>query len=794
MGLVVSVVSFCAREEFGTDPSTLCALGTTSSTFGQPAATGASTGFGFGQNNQQAQQPQAAQQASTGFGFGAQPAATAPQSGGLFGSQSQQQPQQSGGLFGSKPAGGLFGSTTGTTNTFGAPAQTQGQTGGGLFGAAAQPAQPAGQQPSTGLFGSTGSNTFGAAKPGGLFGQPAQTGNTGGGLFGNNSTNQPTGFGQPAAQPTTGLFGSTNQQTGGGLFGNMGASQQGQQNQTGGLFGAKPNNTGSGLFGQSGTGSTLGASTGGSGLFGNSFGGGAQQQNNQNLGGSLFGNSSTNQLQQSQSQPPVNIDVNNPYGANGMFSVPPSFQPINVSTGPKTLPPLSSSLRPAPSAGKMTPRFRGISTPARAASTLPQSSILGVSTASNGSPARSLFSTPPPDTLSPAAFTPRQGVKKLVLHRKTDSLSLSSAVANRTPQISRSILNPEADHDGTSVNGSVMGNNLPGSRQASVARTQNEDTATEKEHRRADFSRKIDLEDYSHGDYYTIPELSELYNASNEDLSSVEDFVVGRKGYGRLTYLEPVDLGTKHTLNRICGDLVVFKDGKCEVYPQSADERPPGEGLNHRAEISLEDCWPRNKETQQPITDPKHPKQRARERALRHVPDTTFQSYNPSTGVWVFTVEHFTLYGIPEEDDSDDEEGEMDAQEDIILNDNGKRERSAEYERYGSLDGDETAGSPSEIDRSSVASSQVDDASEYAPSSIQQPVEITVRQRDLIFTGMYGTPQPDDLEMTPRPNKKRLQFFRKAEKDIDGEVDGGDVDVGATVSSIETSRTDFEHG
>jgi nuclear pore complex protein Nup98-Nup96 len=760
----------------------LFASGTTTNTFGQPAAQGASTGFGFGQTGQQAQ-PQAAQQPSTGFGFGAQSTTAAPQTGGLFGSQPQQQNQQSGGLFGAKPAGGLFGSTTGTTNTFGAPAQTQGQTGGGLFGAA-QPAQPAGQQPSGGLFGNTGTNTFGAAKPGGLFGQPAQTGTTGGGLFGNNSTNTTTGFGQPAAQPSTGLFGSTNQQTGGGLFGNLGSSQQGQQNQTGqtgGLFGAKPNNAGSGLFGQTNTGSTLGASTGGSGLFGNSFGGGAQQQNQQNMGGSLFGNSSTNQLQQSQAQPPVNIDVNNPYGTGGMFSVPPSFQPINVSTGPKVLPPLSSSLRPAPSAGKMTPRFRGISTPARAASTLPTGSILGVSTASNGSPARNLFSTPPPDTLSPAAFTPRQGVKKLVLHRKTDSLSLSTAVANRTPQISRSILNPEADHDGTSVNGSVMGNTVAGSRQASVARTQNDDAVTEKEHRRTDFSRKIDLEDYNDGDYYTIPEMSELYNASNEDLSSVEDFVVGRKGYGRLTYLEPVDIGNKTTLNRICGDLVTFRDGKCEVYPEKADERPPGEGLNHRAEISLEDCWPRNKETQQPITDPKHPKQRARERALRHVPDTTFQSYNPSTGVWVFTVEHFTLYGIPEEDDSDDEEDEMDAQEDSVLNENGKRERSAGFERYGSYNGDEAAGSPSEIDRSSVAPSHADDdASEYARSSVQ-PVEIAVRQRDLIFTGMYGTPQPDDLDMTPRPNKKRLQFFRKAEKDLDGEVDGGDVDVSGLV-------------
>jgi nuclear pore complex protein Nup98-Nup96 len=599
-------------------------------------------------------------------------------------------------------------------------------------------------------------------------------------LFGNNSTSGTTGFGQPAAQqPSTGLFGSTNQQTGGGLFGSLNASQQGQQNQqgqTGGLFGAKPATTGTGLFGQSAPGTGLGASTGGTGLFGSSFGGGAPQQNNQNLGGSLFGNTSTNQLQQSQAQPPVNIDVNNPYGTGGMFSVPPSFQPINVSTGPKVLPPLSSSLRPAPSAGKMTPRFRGISTPARAASILPQGSILGNSIASNGSPARNLFSTPPADTLSPAAFTPRQGVKKLVLHKKTDSLSLSTAVANRTPQLSRSVLNPEADHEGTSVNGSVLGTNFHGSRQASVARTQPEEPK-EKTTRRSDFSRTIDLDDYSNGDYYTIPELSELYNASNEDLSSIEDFVVGRKGYGKLTFLEPVDLGDKSNLDRVCGTLIDINRGKCEVYPNAADNREPGEGLNHRAEITLEDCWPIDKETQQSITDPKHPKQRSRERTLRHVPGTTFQSYNPSTGVWVFTVDHFTLYGIPEED-SDEEDEDMDVQEKKhVFNDNGKRDRSPESDSYAASSVYESGGSPSEIEESSIPLGHHEDDENWNPRQVSiARSDIENRKRDLIFAGMYGTLQPD-LEMTPRPNKKRLQFFRKAEKDTDGEVDNVNVDV-----------------
>ncbi|KAJ5574933.1 hypothetical protein N7450_008832 [Penicillium hetheringtonii] len=117
---------------------------------------------------------------------------------------------------------------------FGTPQPAQ--TGGGLFGSAANSTA---QKPAGGLFGS--STGTGTQPTGGLFGgtqnQQQSTAPTGGGLFGSSTTNQTQ---QP--QQSGGLFGSSTAQkpAGGGLFG-MGQStqqsqQQPQQQQTGGAI------------------------------------------------------------------------------------------------------------------------------------------------------------------------------------------------------------------------------------------------------------------------------------------------------------------------------------------------------------------------------------------------------------------------------------------------------------------------------------------------------------------------------------------------------------------------------
>ena len=283
---------------------------------GQAGAFGVSTGFGgFGQNNQS----QGTGFGSTGGGlFGTQPASTSSafggttQTAGAFGGGLFGQPK-TGGLFGttttSQPAGGLFGTTSGQTGTtgfgttaggglFGGPskpfafgtsnptstagtgfggfgATTTSGTGGGLFGT--NPGQ------STSLFGGQPQQQTPAANP---FGQPAQTQSTFGGFGTQNNSNQ----------QKPGLFGGT-PNTGGGLFGGGTQNNQtggfGTNNQGGGLFGAKPETTGTGgLFGGTNNNNTAG------GLFNTNNN--ANNQNQQGLGGGLFGNPT-------QQQPKPNV-------------------------------------------------------------------------------------------------------------------------------------------------------------------------------------------------------------------------------------------------------------------------------------------------------------------------------------------------------------------------------------------------------------------------------------------------------------------------------------------------------
>lgn len=662
-----------AKPAFGFGASTT----STPPAFGQPAATQPSTGFSFGQQPQQQQQ----QPASTGFGgFGATPA---PAAGGLFGATStQQQPQQmGGGLFGAaaqsnapKP-GGLFGATS-TTGTTGGGLFGGGST--GLFGANAnqqqgqQPQQQA-QQTSTGLFGAT-SNT-GATTGTGLFGQQQQpqqqaAGTTFGG-FGQTQNNAPKPGGlfgslgstaAPAAQTTVpgttgfggfGGFGANANQsttgTTGGLFG--GANNQSQMQQPaagGGLFGGfnKPAAPAGGLFGST---SSAPAQTGG-GLFGGGLGQSINQQQPQQQFGSssLFGGSTSNQ-QQNQQQPQLNLNgiaqsiSTNPYGSNDLLSSVSSFQPIKTTTPASApLPPLSSSVKAFPTPTRSNVRLRGFASPAT-----PKlgASQLGMSV--NGSKP-GLFDSISPNTINPNAFTPRKSVKKLVLDKRTTGANLRASLMSN-PKLDRSMLNPDAERESTyasSVQDSVIDSPIKKKSTMTMSRS-NQKSGLDA------YPRTVDLDALDEGEYYTLPEMSVLCNASHADLASVNEFVVGRKGYGELRYLEPVDLNTVTTMADIPGTLVLFERlMECEVYPEGTDGQEPGHGLNHRARISLEKCWPIERSTQKPIRDPNHPKLKAQERRCKNQPGTEFVSFDPETGKWVFEVEHFTKYGL----DSDEEE------------------------------------------------------------------------------------------------------------------------------------------
>ncbi|RVD80932.1 uncharacterized protein DFL_008816 [Arthrobotrys flagrans] len=630
--------------------------------FGQQT-TGAFGSGGFGaQNAQQQQQPAAtgfgafgqaaaqtpAKPAFGGFGTASTTPAPAATGGGLFGqTQQAQQPTAAGGLFGNnKP----FGATT-------TPAA------GGLFGQQQQAQQPA---QTGGLFGQQPAAT---GTSGGLFGQPQQTAQTGG-LFGNQQ--KPGGlFGQPA-QPAA---------AGGGLFGSAAAAQP----QGSSLFGQPAQNAGAG-FGQSSAG----------GLFG-----GAAQPAQQGFGASLF---QSQQLQQQQPQMPqvftASIMDQRPYGNVSLLDAS-----LAASTAPGLLAtPLSGAKKKAAMIphSKIAPRQPAL-TP-RVASPFSRSSLGTSSPMAGGSLGRtfsgsssriglggSVFDsagTSDDSILNTSAFTPggnrSTSLKRLVIDRNLRDSDLfvkegevkaikaapdSTATPDNTIKKTVSFDASPRSQAGSPASGADLGYMRTPTRHSSapisspapenalvrVPSPEPEVEVAEVEVEQEAGTSTAKGSGDKTGDYWSIPSVDKLKSMPREKLSAVPDLLVGRNNFGQIRFDQPVDLTAfADALEAILGGVITFADRVCTVYPPGWDKPLPGNGLNVPATITLEECFPTDREHKQPIRDPDHPRYQFHLRRLKNIKDTEFVDYLVQDGIWIFKVQHFTTYGLQEEDDETD--------------------------------------------------------------------------------------------------------------------------------------------
>ncbi|KAL3234096.1 hypothetical protein MRX96_022841 [Rhipicephalus microplus] len=94
-------------------------------------------------------------------------------------------------------------------------------------------------------------------------------------------------------------------------------------------------------------------------------------------------------------------------------------------------------------------------------------------------------------------------------------------------------------------------------------------------------------------------------------------------------------------------EIVHFRRMEITVYPDDDEKPPVGEGLNRKAQVTLDKVWPINKVTRESITKNWRgplPKLGGR-----------FLEYRPETGSWVFEVKHFSKYGLDESDNEVDE-------------------------------------------------------------------------------------------------------------------------------------------
>lgn len=654
----------------------------------QPASTGtgfgtsntASTGFGgssglFGSTPQQTttsfgQQPAAASTLFGGFGSN-----STPQSGSSLFGNTQPKPAATGGLFGApaaSSAGGLFGSApqaNASTNAFGTSTNTS--SAGGLFGSKPAAGGLFGSAPQ--IQGTSSGGLFGGGGFGGAQTQGQQT--TSGGLFGNSQ------------QKPGGLFGASTQQQGASsLFGNAG-----QQQQQGGLFGnsqqqqqQQPQNS---LFG------------GGSSLFGTPQQGLTTSINDNAAYGSasLFGDLSATNMNnpgpvatplssvQSRSKRAAAIPItrlsstssprySTPQRKGFGFSYSTYASPSSVSSTSSTPGTFSNSTLGSGLSSFSRALTKSVSTSGLRNSYTASESILapGAFSASpsvrsfgstgsvkklsiNRSLRNDLFSPPGPQMSSRTPTAPTGSImkKRVSFDSHTSNgvngSSSSAEQAQPTPEPSPEelgLLRPRPQTNGSSLLNSVpetsqvMSNELAIVPEESTSSSAPPPVSSQK--------------DKVPGDYWMSPSREDIEAMSRTQRQQVQNFTVGRNGAGQVRFTPPVDLSSIN-LDDIFGTLIQLDVRNATVYPDKTKKPNRGSGLNVPATISLENSWPRAVRSRGGSVT-RETRMVKHISGLKKVIDTTFVEYNVETGVWTFTVDHFTTYSFPGDDEFEGED------------------------------------------------------------------------------------------------------------------------------------------
>ncbi|XP_017205442.1 nuclear pore complex protein Nup98-Nup96 isoform X15 [Oryctolagus cuniculus] len=601
------------------------------------------------------------------------------------------------GLFGSSPATssatGLFSSSTtnsgfsyGQNKTaFGTSTTGFGTNPGGLFG------QP--NQQTTSLF----------SKP---FGQATTTQNTGF-SFGNTST-----LGQPSTN-TMGLFGVTQASQPGGLFGTATNTSAGTAFGTGtSLFGQT--NTGFGavgstLFGNNklttfGTSTTSAPSFGfGTNTSGNSIFGSKPAPGTLGAGlGTGFGTALTDPnasaAQQAVLQQHLNSLTYSPFGDSPLFRNPMS-DPKKKEERLKPTNPAAQKALTTPTHYKLTPR--------------PATRVRPKALQTTGTAKSQLFDGLDDDepSLANGAFMPKKSIKKLVLknlnnsnlfspvnrdsedlaspseypengerfsflskpvdenHQDGDDDSLVSRfytnpIAKPIPQTPESTGNKH--NNSNSVDDTIVAlnmrvalrNGLEGSSEETSFHDESlqddrEETENNAYHMHPAGQIQIGIVLTKVG-YYTIPSMDDLAKITNEKGECiVSDFTIGRKGYGSIYFEGDVNL-----TNLNLDDIVHIRRKEVIVYLDDNQKPPVGEGLNRKAEVTLDGVWPTDKTSRCLIKSPDRLADinyEGRLEAVSRKQGAQFKEYRPETGSWVFKVSHFSKYGLQDSDEEEEE-------------------------------------------------------------------------------------------------------------------------------------------
>ncbi|XP_072991843.1 nuclear pore complex protein NUP96 [Typha latifolia] len=147
-------------------------------------------------------------------------------------------------------------------------------------------------------------------------------------------------------------------------------------------------------------------------------------------------------------------------------------------------------------------------------------------------------------------------------------------------------------------------------------------------------------------EYFTEPSLDELAVREAADpnyCSRVPDFVVGRVGYGKIIFYGKTDVRWMKL-----DEIVKFNRHSVTVY-ENEDEKPPlGDGLNKAAEVTLvlllESLGSQGSKSNNLVD-------KLRSSTTRQ--GAHFLSFDSCTGEWKFLVDHFSRFGLGEDEEED---------------------------------------------------------------------------------------------------------------------------------------------
>ncbi|KAN0027839.1 hypothetical protein ACTFIV_009663 [Dictyostelium citrinum] len=621
----------------------------------------------------------------TGLFGSTQPTQTQQPQTSLFGNTGTSTSTTGTGLFGSATPSntgtGLFGATPTATNTGGLFGSTPSTSTGGLFGSTQTTSQP-----TTSLFGNTATTGLGTTPTttGGLFGT---TPTTTGGLFG---STQPTT--QTSLFGTTGSTGGLGAPSGGGLFGNLSQpTATANQGLSGGLFGNLSQPTATANQGLSG------------GLFGNTLG----QPSAQGLSSAVptlgLGLGQTQQTQQlpqgsllqqtQQPQQPLqqsNIQLNNQINSASPYF--PISSPAPFATFVKDLTSTSKVVSP-PSYTQRSLSHHGYipkSTTKLVPRRGPNNVDLGFSVLQNQNGLFPIDKFITKHSKSLNINTTNETEDSLrSLNTKSSSLFNNNMNSNRNVNTnindyqnngpSSSLYNSNINQTSNTNNNNNNYNNS--NVQFNLRNNQSSDNLNDKSSSSSS-SNKLQKEQQKEQEqptkpikekeflnpnapkltrdgYQCVPSIKELSKKTDKELTSIQGFTISRDGCGSIYFP-----GSTNLVGLDLDDIVDIEPREVSVYKDEETKPEIGYGLNRDAVVTLENCWPKNKNGEVVKEDgtilDKY------ENALKKVSaksDCGFVSYSRSNGTWVFTVKHFSKYSAPDFDEDDQQQQQQTQQQ-----------------------------------------------------------------------------------------------------------------------------------